>query len=401
MWEHQKVSLFLAQRAIQRSGRGGLVLNVVIIALVFTNMILLPSIIAGSVNLYYEQSIDYETSDILIRPPGDERFITGVGALTATINRVPGVARSSPRYALGATLNHKAQSVSLPVTAFDPRDEVEVTKIHTRMKEGDFLGSGDAGAILLGGFLAGNADESKDIFDSLGGVEVGDSVQVIYSNGVVRDYRVKGIFETKSIQVDMMAFVTWEEMESVLGGPADAATEVLVRTTAPEEVDAVKTGLLGYGVREDVKTWREAMTTAVEDALESFAIINGISMLVSLIIAVVVIFIVIMIKTMNNRKQIGILKAIGIDRGIIIHSYVLQVLFICLLGTALGLLIVQGLMIYFTAHPMEFPDGDVVPCFEPLALLTNALWLFAASAVAGYIPAWRIANENILDAMRG
>jgi putative ABC transport system permease protein len=401
MFENQKVSLFLAKRAIRRGGRGGLVLNVLIIALVFTNMILLPSIISGSVNLYYEQSIDYETSDIIIRPAGDERFITGVGALTATVNRVPGVERSSARYALGATVNHQAKSVSLPVIAFDPRDEVEVTKIHTRMKDGDFLGSGDAGEILLGGFVAGNADESKDIFDSLGGVEVGDPVEVIYSNGVVKDYRVKGIFETKSIQADMMVFVTREEMEAVLGGPIDEATEVLVKVAAPEAVDAVKTDLLRYGVREDVRTWKEAMTTAVEDAMESFSIINSISMLVSLIIAVVVIFIVIMIKTMNNRKQIGILKAIGIEREIIIHSYVLQVLFICLLGTGLGLLIVQGLMLYFTAYPMEFPDGDMVPLFEPLTLLTNALWLFAASAVAGYIPAWRIASENILDAMRG
>jgi putative ABC transport system permease protein len=401
MFENQKVSLFLAKRAIQRGGRGGLVLNVVIIALVFTNMILLPSIISGSVNLYYEQSIDYETADIIIKPAEDERFITDIGALTETVNRVPGVERSSPRYALGATINHQARSVSLPVTAFDPRDEVEVTKIHTRMRDGEFLGSGDSGEILLGAFLAGNADESKDLFESLGGVEVGDSVEVIYSNGVVKDYRVKGIFETKSITVDMIAFVTWDEMEAVLGGPADDATGLLVKVTSPDEVDAVKTELLSHGVREDVRTWRETMTTAVDDALESFSIINSISMLVSLIIAVVVIFIVIMIKTMNNRKQIGILKAIGIDREIIIHGYVLQVLFICLLGTVLGLLIVQGLMVYFTANPMKFPDGDVVPLFEPLALLTNALWLFAASAVAGYIPAWRIASENILDAMRG
>ena len=62
-------------------------------------------------------------------------------------------------------------------------------------------------------------------------------------------------------------------------------------------------------------------------------IINLIGNIVSLIIAVVVIFIVIFINTVYRRKQIGILKAIGIDRSIIIKSYIFQALFIFFCGT--------------------------------------------------------------------
>ena len=59
--------------------------------------------------------------------------------------------------------------------------------------------------------------------------------------------------------------------------------------------------------------------------LQSFAIINMVSLIVSIIITTVVLFIVITIKTLNSRKQIGILKAIGVDKEVIMHNYGFQV----------------------------------------------------------------------------
>ncbi|MGC9435093.1 MAG: ABC transporter permease [Methanomicrobiales archaeon] len=396
-----RVALFLAWRSIRRGGRAGLLLNIAIIGLVFTNMILLPSIISGAVELYHEQTVDYQTSDILITPREDGRYITDVDSLLAKVNRIPGVHRASARYALGGSLVHRGDTVSTSVTAFNPRDETGVTHIHTKMKSGTFLSSGETGEVLIGNFLAGTEEESAGFFDSLGGAEVGDSVTIHYENGVVREYRVGGIFQTRSIMVDNMAFVTRGEMEEVLGRERLPATEVLVRIAPGEDPATMKTRILSYGVGEKVRTWQDALSEMIADAIESFSIINRISMLVSLVIAVVVIFVVVMIKAMQHRREIGILKAIGIDRDIIIGSYVAQVLFICLLGTILGFLISQALMLYFTAHPLEFPDGNVVPVFEPVTMLENTVLLFAASAVAGYIPAWRIARQNILDAIRG
>ncbi|MDD1669212.1 MAG: FtsX-like permease family protein, partial [Methanomicrobiales archaeon] len=122
--------------------------------------------------------------------------------------------------------------------------------------------------------------------------------------------------------------------------------------------------------------------------------------LVSVVIAVVVIGIVVTIKAMNQRRQIGILKAIGIRWDIIVGSYVFQVLAISAAGILLGILATLALMAYFTAHPIVFPDGDVVPRAEVMTMVVYAAWLFCASAAAGFVPAWRIARENILDAMR-
>ena len=118
-----------------------------------------------------------------------------------------------------------------------------------------------------------------------------------------------------------------------------------------------------------------------------YAVINNISTIVSLVIAIVVIFIVIMIKTLNNRRQIGILKAIGIHRTIITFSYVFQVTILSLMGILFGLVILFALNQYFAVYPMVFPEGDIRPAFTVADLAANAVLLFFASTIAGFLPA--------------
>lgn len=401
MFNDLRVSAFLAARATQRGGRGRLFMNIVIIALVLTNMIFLPSIISGMIEVFNQQNVDFITSDIIIEPREDDRYINDLDELLAVVNRIPGVVRASPRYENPSSIEFEEESITLGITAFDPRDEVEVTKFHETLIDGNFLGSGDTDEIIIGLLVSGSKDSTQDYYPSLGGAEVGDTVTVKYSNGAVREYRIKGIFNTKSWSADYMAFVTWDEMNSVLGYENNVADEILVKTTEGTDVSEVKQNILEYGVGETVKTWEEALPDAVTDSVESFNIINQITVFGSLIIAIVLIFIMTTIRAFNNRKQIGILKAIGIKKSVIINSYVIQVIFVCLTGSILGFMIIEAMVLYFTAYPMEFPDGDVTPLVDPGMLIENTVLLFVSSAIAGFIPAWRITRENILSAMRG
>jgi putative ABC transport system permease protein len=400
MLNRYKVPFFLALRSLQRGNLGSLVLTVVIVGMVFTNMIFMPSIITGAIVNYEQQTIDTYTSDIIIEPKEDFRFIEDLTALLDKVNRVPGVKRASPHYAAGAVLRHKGKALSMAVEAVQPRDEMLVTTLSSSMEEGTYLGDGDTGAIILGRYVAGYADPSEDFLPSLGGVTVGDTITAEYTNGVVREYRVKGIFRTYSFNTDYLVFTTWDEMELVEGRELDQATSVLVKTDPGADENAVKKTLLRYGVQEDVQTWLDFLGNAYRNAVESYNILNTITIVVSLVIAAVVLFVVIMIKTLNSRRQIGILLAIGIRKDIIINSYLFQVLILAIIGILFGILVVLGLTAYFTAFPIEFPEGNISPYIVPADIGVNALYLFGASALAGYIPAWRIANKEILESMR-
>jgi putative ABC transport system permease protein len=400
MLSRAKVSFFLALRSLQRGNFGSLALTVVIVGMVFTNMIFMPSIITGAIKNYERQTVETYTSDIIIEPKEDFRYIEDLSGLLDKVNRVPGVKRAAPHIATGAVLTHKGKTLSMAVEGIRPRDEVLVTSVHTYMEEGNYLGDGDTGEIILGRYVAGFKDSSEDFLPSLGGVQVGDTVTAEYTNGVVREYRVKGIFRTYSFSSDYLAFTTWDEIELVEGEEIDQATSVLVKTDPGVDENAVKKTLLRYGVQEDVQTWLDFLGNAYRNAVESYAILNTITTVVSLVIAAVVLFVVIMIKTLNSRRQIGILLAIGIRQEIIINSYLFQVLILAMLGIIFGVLVVLGLTAWFTAFPIQFPEGNIAPYVVPADIGKNALYLFIASAIAGYIPAWRIARKEILESMR-
>lgn len=400
MFEGLKVSAFLAWKAIQRGSKGTLILTIMIIALIFVNLVFLPSIISGVVKTFDTQSIEFDLGNLVIEPREGSQYINDATELQKKVERIPGVTGTSPRIAAGVTYFYRGRNAASTLYGITPEDERSVTRIAEYMIEGEFLSDGDTGAIVIGATLAGREGEEGGGLPTLEGVTVGDSVEVAYPNGETRIYRVKGIFETQSFGVDTAAFVTSQEMSDVLG-LQDQASMILVKTEENGREDEYKTEILSYGIQENVWTFREKAGGFVDQAIQSFNIINTISTLVSLIIAIVVIFIVIFINTVNRRRQIGILKAIGIDQQIIINSYVLQVLFITGVGALVGIALNAGVTTYLTAYPLVFPGGPVYPDVEVSSILRSIASLFAVSIVAGYIPAWQIAREEILSAIRG
>ncbi|MDD1684906.1 MAG: FtsX-like permease family protein [Methanoregula sp.] len=397
-----RVSLYLAVRAIRRGNRNTVALTILIIALVVVLMNFFSMIIGGIVIIYNQQMIDYQYGHVTIEPKDRETTIANAGALVRTIERVPGVTGVSARVSTGTTItnprNGKFQSKA--VTAFDPVDERTVTDFEKMILEGDYLSRGDTDQIVIGKLFAGNEDEVKDKLPSLGGVRVGDRITVAYSNGVVKSYRVKGIYETQSVMVDSLVFITRTEMDSVMH-TGDMATEILVRGTSADTAVPLKYAIMSYGVEERVKTWNERGKGTIGDAISSFSLLNGIMTIVSLIVASVVVFIVTFINIINRRKQIGILKAIGIRPQVIVGSYLFQVILLGIAGVTAGILILGTLSTVLSVYQLRFPMGYITPTMDYAIFATSIILLFCVAILSGYLPARRVTNEEILDAMRG
>jgi putative ABC transport system permease protein len=397
-----RVSLYLAVRAIRRGNRSTLLLTILVIALVIVLMNFLGMIISGVVTLYFSQMIDYQYGHVTVEPKDRQTQIAGATGLVKRIRQIPGVTGVSSHSGTAVTItnlkNGRFQSKSL--VAFDPEDEKSVTWYHQSIIDGDYLAAGDTDQILIGSLLAGNDDESLDKLPSLGGVKVGDRIQVAYSNGVIKTYRVKGIYESLGALIDTGAFVTQDEMDLVVH-TGDTATEILVRGTSSDDAARLKYALMEYGVEEKVKTWDEKGKGILGDAITSFTLIRNIMTVVSLIIASVVVFIVTYINIINRRKQIAILKAIGIRRQIIVGSYLIQVFFLSICGIAAGILLLQGISAFLSVFRIRFPMGYLTPEIDTATLATSVVLLCIVAVISGYIPARQVTNEEILDAMRG
>jgi putative ABC transport system permease protein len=400
MLEEEQVALFLASRLISRGNKGTLLLTIMIIAMVFVNLIFLPSIIAGVVVLFNQQTIDYSYGNLVIEPRENTLAIKDATKLVQKINRVPGVVASTARYSAGATVVYRGKSTTPLLIAIDPASEQEVLKVHTGIMSGDYLGEGDTGQILIGDTLAGSREQDVDRTPTLGGVEVGKMVDVTFRNGVTRQFRVKGIVDTGTAGSDGNAFIVRKDLMDVLGRE-DEANQILVRTRTTGDEDAMRILLMQYGVQEKIWTWEDKSADFLQSIVGSFGIINFISTIVSLVIAVVVIFIVIFISIVYRRKQIGILQAIGIDRSIIIKSYIFQALFICTCGTIAGCALLLAVLQYLAVYPLVFPGGPVAPLLASGLVVRSVASLFVVSLIAGYVPSWLTTREEILSAIRG
>jgi len=396
------VSWYLAVRAIRRGNRGTLALTVLIIALVVVLMNFLSMIIGGVTATYNQQMIDYQYGHLTIEPRDRVTAIDNAGGLVDRIRRIPGVEGVTARYSAGVTITNpdNGKFLSQSLTSFDPDDEKTVTYYQDRVISGDFLSKGDTDQILIGVQVAGNEDEAKDKVSSLGGVKVGDIVQVAYSNGVVKDYRVKGIFETEGVLIDSSAFVTQKEMDSVMK-TSGKATAILVRGKNADGAEQLKYTCMQYGVQEPIKTWTEKGKGILGDAINSFSLINNLMTVVSLIVASVVVFIITFINIVNRKKQIGILKAIGIRPRVIIGNYLVQVLFLCTCGALAGVFLLFSIAYALTVYKIKFPMGYITPVISFTGLAMSIACLYLVALVSGAIPAWRVSKEEILDAMRG
>jgi len=400
-----KVAFLLAIRSLERGGRTSVILTILIVGMCFTNMIFLPSLFSGIEQSITTQLVDYEVGNVLVSPElgSGNQYVTNLTDTLGLINGLPGVERATPHISEGATLTYRQRILGVSVRAIMPNDEKYVSPLYTRMIAGDYLGDTDTGEVIIGEPVAGNpAISQEDEFQpSLGGVRVGDSINIAYANGYTKNYRVVGIYSTGWTEADSAVYVSWTDMEQVLGqNPLDYADDITVKTAPGYSDDFVKDELTQYGVSDRVQTTNDLLGKSLGAAFQSFAIINDVSLIVSIIITTVVLFIVITIKTLNSRKQIGILKAIGVDKEVIMHSYGFQVMILAVLGIIFGIIVTSLLAVYMALHPIVTPAWSATLYLTPMDLFTNSLILFLAAIVAGYVPAYQVSREDIQSAMR-
>ena len=136
--------------------------------------------------------------------------------------------------------------------------------------------------------------------------------------------------------------------------------------------------------------------------MQSIGAINVMSKFVSLVVGAALILIIIYINVLNRKKEIGILKAVGITPRSIVLSYAFLSMFYVLLGIFVGLILYFALMLYFQANPFTMYETiKIRPEIDYLFLVQNILTMLVLSVIAGILPAWIVSKESILKAIWG
>ncbi len=400
-----KASLFLAYKTIVRGSKGTLIMTILIMTLAYVNLIFISSIFGGIVEAINEQYIDNLYGNIVITPASDKIYIEN--KQTSSINHIPGIVAISAHYINDALISYdeykdgnNIQQGKWKIKSVNVEDEKRVTAISDSIIAGEYLDDRDRDKIVIGKEIAGGQGGDLDYL-SLGGVLVGDKIDVKFSNNIKRTYTIKGIFSTKNNQADQMAFVTKKEMESVLG-VHNLSSEIIIKTIEKGQEEQYIEPIRQSGFYdEEIRTW-EQLTGFTSSASKSFTMISIILGAIGTIVAGITIFIIIFVSIVNKRRQIGILKAIGMKESTIILSFVMQAVFYAIIGILLGISIILFVIRpFFVDNPLDFPVGWVSLKITFDIIKISNISLMVAALIGGFIPAFRGTRESILDSIWG
>ncbi|VVB53480.1 FtsX-like permease family protein [uncultured archaeon] len=398
MFNNVKLSLFLASRSMMKGNKSTQLLIIIIMSLIFVNLVFIGSIFLGVTEATNNQVINSLYSNVVIEPKTDEKYINDVYSLEQKIKGVPGVVGISSQYVTGATLSYKDKHGTWTVRSINPDNEMKVTTNYKYLIAGKYLSRLDENEILLGKEIAGGYGGDIE-YNSLG-VKVGDNIDVLFNNGIKKSYRVKGIFDANFIQTNTMAYISQKEMESVVG-LENKASQILIKTRDNGNEDRYIKQFLEMGIKEEIKPWT-VYAGMVKNITNSFNMISIMISAIGLFVAVITIFIIVYTSTVSKRRQIGILRAVGIEESIIIQSYIFQAIFIVISGILIGLIIIFfALKPWFIEHPLKFPIGLASLMILPERVSMNAISLIIAALAAGFIPSWLAVRKTIIDAIWG
>jgi putative ABC transport system permease protein len=425
---------FLALKQILRSSRYATTLIVFIMMLTFLNLVATSGFLVGIVEGASRAFKEQWTSDLFITKRDENAYIERSQDIEGMLSSFPGVTSYSARLLAGAKVEanwqekrkeEDANIVSNTIAGVDPINEDQTTHLSKQIVEGEWLREGDARGIVLGSGYLQEYSRVKDLVALLYDIHPGTVVRVTVTKSssvtdpdqalvpkedastkqsTTQDFIVRGIIDSKVQFVASRAYILDSELKKMLGKTDGDISEIAIKVADGVDPYTIKTPLVNNLFSENAK-----INTADEGAPEFlvnirlfFSIIGTILGSVSVVVALITIFIIIYINALTRRRQIGIMKAIGVSESAIELSYIFQALFYVITGSAIALLLIFGILKpYIDAHPIDTPFALIVLVAEPFNVIVKFLLVSVVSVFAGYLPARIIVNTNTLDAILG
>lgn len=409
-----RVGLLLGLRQIQRANKWTTLLIISVMMLTFLNLIIVSGVLVGLIE-GAEIAIRSESlGDLIIKENDDEDNILNTPTVLRELATFSEIDAYSPRYIGGGVIeaNYKERrsltgerdTAQINITGIDPVLEDNMSSLSKDIIEGEYLDPDQEGYILLGYYyIQRYSKKFGDIFDTVSGVNVSDTVRLTVGN-VSKEFIVKGIIQSKVDEVSLNSYIPEREFRRIFGKIDRNADKIVIRVKPDADESQVKEMLVADGLDEfgKIQTFEEGKPKFFTDIKKTFNILGTFTGSIGMVVASITIFIIIFINALSRRQQIGILKGIGIERKAIEIAYVLQAAVYALIGSALGALLTYGFLVgYFERNPIKFPFSDGVLVAPVNETLIRFIILFTITLIAGFLPAWLIVKQNTLNSILG
>lgn len=430
-----RLGFFLAIRQLVRTSKWTTGLIVFIMMLTFFNLVATSGFLVGIVEGASRGFKEQWTGDLFISNRNEKDFIEHTSDIESMLSSFPQIESYTERIVSGVRIEANwwekrkesdANVVSNQIAGIDPVKEDATTHLSKEIVEGAWLTPGDSRGIIIGsGFLA-KYSKVADLVSLLRDVKPGTTVRVtvtgkaaainpedrgipqtdtsVSSNSVTQDFVVRGILDSKVQFVASRAYILDSELKKMIGKTNGDVSEIAIVMKPGVDPYTVKTPLMdnGFSDYSKINTAEEGAPEFLVNIKLFFNIIGTILGSVSVVVALITIFIIIYINALTRRRQIGIMKGIGVTNFAIEFSYICQAVFYVLIGSGIALVLIFALLKpYLDLHPIDTPFASIVLVADPMSVATKFLLVMFISTLAGYLPARLIVKKNTLNAILG
>ncbi len=400
--------LQIAWRNIWRSKIRSLVVIGAVLIGVWSILFML-AFTASLVGGYINNAIRNETSHIQLHHPDFvadkelEFLVENPRQHLAQIIDHPSVEAATIRTLVNGMAKSSRSARGVTVRGVDPLSEAKVTQIDTKIIEGKYFSDNKKNEIIL----------SERLVEKLK-LKLRKKV-VLQFQDLNRDitagaFRIAGIFKTGNTVFDeMMVLVNRRDLNRLLGkeGTAHEIAVFLKETNALESTEAAFKQSFPNLLVENYRT----ISPDVE-LYESQIDISG--TILTFIFMLALIFGIIntmLMAVLERNRELGMLMAIGMNKGKVFLMIVLETLILSLIAAPIGLALGWLSIQYFGKKGIDlgaFSDGierfglstQVYPFLDTKYYVSLAVAVLITALLAALYPAWKAIRLRPVEAMR-
>ena len=410
------MTLRLALRNLGRNRRRTL-LTVTVIGLGLGIMILTTGMTKGMNDSITRIAVETSIGHVQVHKDGwlKRRKIGDTIPDVAAVRTALGGAPSSARVVASGLVQASEKVERVTVLGIDPDAERTVTTLETKLESGTWLGDAPMPPGARKGFRAKPAvigwKLAKRLRIGLGGKL---RLQVVDASGMLtaEPFWVVGLLRSGSGGQDGATIWVRRADAQAIYGIGDRVHEVAVRLPAGDDPAATVARLRPLLAGCEVHTWGE-----VEPAIQNLIDVNdGFMAWIYVIIVILVASGIVNTTYMSifeRRRELGVMQAIGAQPGHLFRLVLTESALTTVFGVAFGVAIGVGFTYWYATRGLDLrtvmPSLDVsgfafdthlFARLDAAVAIPSALFVAVGGVVASVIPAWSVARENPLDALR-
>jgi ABC-type lipoprotein release transport system permease subunit len=337
--------------------------------------------------------------------PDIRKTIAHVELLRRQALGIAGVSAAAPRINAFAILANGERSYGALIVGVDPTVETKISSLGNTVQRGRYFVGTDSDAAVIGDTLARNL-----------GLSVGQKVTLLGSaadGSVAADVlRVIGIFHSgiQALDRDLleMPFARAQETFGLEGRAhiiAISGPTLSGVNSALPQLDAIgrRSGLV-------LQDWG-ALEPALRDSITLKYITSSLLYITLVIVVTFIILNTLLMSVLERTREFGVLLAIGMRPSAIGAMVWLELIFLSLLGSAIGIAIGAGLSLWFMHYGISLAGlADVLaryglptrlyPALSALSAIAGPGALVLAICIGGFVPYAHIRRLQAAAAMR-